>query len=67
MKMIIGDKVGEGCYPIFIDDKTGTFPIGFAVKQKKGWLGVRNTHAFVRPTRAGVIESLVSAHRHDSA
>ena len=61
MKISIGDKVGEGCYPIYGENKKGSFPIGYAVKQKKGWLGVRPTHAFTRGTRAAVIESLEQA------
>ena len=61
MKISIGDKVGEGCYPIFGGHKSTTYPIGYAVKQKKGWLGIRNTHAFTRGTRAAVIESLEQA------
>lgn len=60
--IIIGDKVGEGCYPIYYETKTHKWPIGFAIKQKKGWLGVRQSHAFERPTRAAVIESLKMAH-----
>ena len=65
MKTIVGEKIGEGCYPIYLEDKKTTFPIGFAIKQKKGWLGVRATNAFERPTRAGVIESLVLAQRNE--
>ena len=61
MKAIIGEQVGGACYPIYVGDKRKHFPIGYAVKVKGGWVGIRHTHAFARPTRKAVIESLILA------
>lgn len=63
LKPVVGDRVGSATYPIFAKNKKGEFPIGFAVKVKGGWVGIRNTHAFERPTRYAVIESLMLAER----
>lgn len=63
MKPIVGERIGSATYPIFAEDKTGEFPIGFAIKLKGCWVGVTGVNAFERPTRQAVIDSLILAKR----